>query len=96
VPRHLSAPWGGASRCSVHCSTPKSTAWNGENRRRLSNKSARKGLDVCTGLFDDDLDGVADRMDAIGREAAVSRVSQVLPNAEVVDLDAVRQRAAGQ
>jgi hypothetical protein len=49
-------------------------------------------LDVYTGLFDDDLDGAADRMDVLGRAA----VAHPLPKAPIVDLAAVRERAAGQ
>jgi hypothetical protein len=49
-------------------------------------------LDVYTGLFDDDLDGAADRMDVLGRAA----VAHPLPKAPIVDLAAVRERVAGQ
>jgi hypothetical protein len=49
-------------------------------------------LDVYAGLFEDDLDGVADRMDARGRAA----VAHSWPTATVVDLDAVRGRTLGQ
>jgi hypothetical protein len=49
-------------------------------------------LDVYAGLFEDDLDGVADRMDALGRAA----VAHPLPTATVVNLHTVRDRAVGQ
>jgi hypothetical protein len=49
-------------------------------------------LNVNAGLFEDDLDGVADRMDALGRAA----VAQSLPSATVVDLQSARARAVGQ
>ena len=54
--------------------------------------AAAMTLDPHAGLFDDDLDGVADRMDALGRAA----VAHSLPKAPVVDLAAIRERAAGQ
>jgi hypothetical protein len=38
----------------------------------LGHASAAMTLDVYAGLFDDDLDGVADRMDALARAAAVA------------------------
>jgi integrase len=62
-------------------------------QRMLGHASAAMTLDVYAGLFDDDLDGVADRMDALGRAAAVAHT---LPKAPVVDLASVRERAAGQ
>ncbi len=61
-------------------------------QRMLGHASAAMTLDVYAGLFDDDLDGVADRMDALGRAA----VAHPLPKALVVDLASVRERAAGQ
>jgi Phage integrase family len=61
-------------------------------QRMLGHASAAMTLDVYAGLFEDDLDGVADRMAALGRAA----VAQPLPTATVVDLDAVRERALGQ
>jgi integrase len=61
-------------------------------QRMLGHASAATTLDVYAGLFDDDLDGVADRMDALGRAA----VAHPLPKAPVVDLASVRQRATGQ
>jgi integrase len=61
-------------------------------QRMLGHASAAMTLDVYAGLFEDDLDGVADRMDALGRAA----VAQPLPRATVVDLDRVRKRAVGQ
>jgi integrase len=62
-------------------------------QRMLGHASAAMTLDVYSGLFDDDLDGVADRMDAVGRAAAVSPSR---PMAEIVDLATVRQKARGQ
>jgi integrase len=41
-------------------------------QRMLGHASAAMTLDVNAGLFEDDLDGVADRMDALGRAAVVS------------------------
>jgi integrase len=61
-------------------------------QRMLGHASAAMTLDVYAGLFDVDLDGVADRMDELGRAA----VAHPLPNAPVVDLASVRERAAGQ
>jgi integrase len=61
-------------------------------QRMLGHASAAMTLDVYAGLFEDDLDGVADRMDALGRSA----VAPPLPKATIVDLDAVRERVAGQ
>jgi hypothetical protein len=61
-------------------------------QRMLGHASAAMTLDVYAGLFDDDLDGVADRMDALGRAA----VAHPLPKAPVVDLASVRQRGTWQ
>jgi integrase len=61
-------------------------------RRIVGHASAAMTLDVYAGRFDVDLDGVADRMDALGRAA----VAHPLPKAPIVDLAAVRERAAGQ
>jgi integrase len=41
-------------------------------QRMLGHASASMTLDVHSGLFDDDLDGVADRLDAAGALAPVS------------------------
>ena len=49
-------------------------------------------LHVYAGLFDDDLDGIADRMDAIGRAA----VAQSWPTADVITLSDSRRRSAAQ
>lgn len=62
-------------------------------QRMLGHASAAMTLDVYSGLFDDDLDAVAERMDTVGREAAVS---PVVPTAKIVDLDEARRRAVGQ
>ena len=40
----------------------------------LGHASAAMTLDVYSGLFDDDLDGVADRLDEAARSARVPRV----------------------
>lgn len=40
----------------------------------LRHASAAMTLDVYSGLFDDDLDGVSDRMDAAARKAVVPRL----------------------
>jgi len=50
--------------------------------------AAAMTLGADAGLFDDDLDGVADRMDALGRAA----VAHLLPKAPVVALAAIRER----
>ena len=61
-------------------------------QRMLGHASAAMTLDVYAGLFDAELDGVADRMDALARAA----VAHPLPKAPIVDLTALRERAAGQ
>nr|MBA3294479.1 site-specific integrase [Geodermatophilaceae bacterium] len=43
-------------------------------QRMLGHASAAMTLDVYSGLFDDDLDGVADRMDAVAAKAVVPPV----------------------
>ena len=43
-------------------------------QRMLGHASAAMTLDVYSGLFDDDLSDLAERMDAAAREAAASRV----------------------
>jgi hypothetical protein len=43
-------------------------------RRMLGHASAAMTLDVYAGLFGDDLDAVADRLDATGRAAAADQV----------------------
>jgi integrase len=58
-------------------------------QRMLGHASAAMTLDVYSGLFDDDLDAVAERMDEVGRAA----VAPLLPQAEVIDLDEVRRKA---
>lgn len=40
----------------------------------LGNESAAMTLDVYSGLFDDDLDGVGEQLDAVARIAPVSLV----------------------
>ena len=55
-------------------------------QRMLGHASAAMTLDVYSGLFDDDLDGVADRLDA-----AAAAVPRTCPEAPVVDLGQRRQ-----
>lgn len=50
-------------------------------QRMLGHASAAMTLDRYADLFDDDLDGVADRLDAVARAAAVARP---LPHAQIV------------
>lgn len=52
-------------------------------QRMLGHASAAMTLDVYSGLFDDDLDAVADRLDAAARD---SRVPQVCPEATVTPI----------
>lgn len=52
-------------------------------QRMLGHKSAAMTLDVYSGLFDDDLDGVAEHLDAAAR---VSGVPLVCPEATVTSL----------
>lgn len=52
-------------------------------QRMLGHKSAAMTLDVYSGLFDDDLDGVAEQLDAAAR---VSGVPLVCPEATVTSL----------
>jgi integrase len=61
-------------------------------QRMLGHASAAMTLDIYADLFDDDLDAVADRLDAV-RAAGVARL---LPDAEIVDLSAARREAEGQ
>jgi integrase len=53
-------------------------------QRMLGHASAAMTLDRYTDLFDEDLDAVAERLDAVARSAGVSRVC---PEAQFVDLD---------
>jgi integrase len=57
-------------------------------QRMLGHASAALTLDRYADLFDDDLDAVAERLDAVGRAAGVA---YPLPTAEVVDLVSVRK-----
>jgi integrase len=57
-------------------------------QRMLGHASAALTLDRYADLFDDDLDGVAERLDAVGRAAGVA---YPLPTAEVVDLSSARK-----
>ena len=59
-------------------------------QRMLGHASAAMTLDVYSGLFDDDLDAVADRLDAA---AAESRVPRLCPEATVT---AITERALGR
>ncbi|WP_295695835.1 site-specific integrase, partial [Lapillicoccus sp.] len=52
-------------------------------QRMLGHASAAMTLDVYSGLFDDDLDAVAERLD---EAAAFARVPRVCPEASVADL----------
>ena len=58
----------------------------------IKHASAALTLDRYADLFDDDLDTVADRLEAV-RAAGVARV---LPNTNVVDLGSSRPVARGQ
>jgi integrase len=62
-------------------------------QRMLGHASAALTLDRYADLFDDDLDAVADRLDAVARAAGVY---PVCTGANVVDLAAARQAAIGQ
>ncbi len=53
-------------------------------QRMLGHKSAAMTLDVYSDLFDDDLDAVAERLDAVGRAAAVAHL---LPKGKFRDLE---------
>ena len=64
--RHTAASLAVASRATV-----KSV------QRMLGHASAAMTLDVYSGLFDDDLTALADRMDAAARAAAEARVGSV-------------------
>jgi hypothetical protein len=57
-------------------------------QRMLGHASAALTLDRYADLFDDDLDAVAERLDAVGRAAGVA---YPLPTAEVVDLSSARK-----
>jgi integrase len=61
-------------------------------QRMLGHASAALTLDRYADLFDDDLDAVAERLDAVARAI----VAQQLPEASVVDLHSARQGAAAQ
>jgi integrase len=62
-------------------------------QRMLGHASAAMTLDVYSDLFEDDLDAVAERLDAV---RAASRIAPPLPQAEVVDLASVRQTPTAQ
>ncbi len=49
-------------------------------QRRLGHASAAMTLDVNAGLFADDLDTVADRLDVLGRAAASARADRLRTN----------------
>jgi integrase len=61
-------------------------------QRMLGHASAALTLDRYADLFDDDLDAVADRLEAV-RAAGVARL---LPNTNIVDLGSAHQVARGQ
>jgi hypothetical protein len=50
-------------------------------------------LDVYSDLFDDDLDDVAERLDAVARAAAVAHL---LPKGQISDLEPMTREAVGQ
>ncbi len=50
-------------------------------------------LDVYSDLFDEDLDAVAERLDAVARKA---RVYPLCTGADAADLTTVRERRKGQ
>jgi len=54
----------------------------------LGHASAAMTLDVYTGLFADDLDTVADRLDVLGRAAASARADRLRTNGVIVALQA--------
>jgi integrase len=60
-------------------------------QRMLGHASAVMTLDVYSDLFDDDLDAVADRLDAVRATAVHDHVAPTLLQAEIVDLASVRQ-----
>ena len=62
-------------------------------QRMLGHKSAAMTLDVYSDLFDDDLDALAERLDAVARAAAVAHS---LPNGSIRDLELVTDEAVGQ
>ncbi len=62
-------------------------------QRMLGHASAAMTLDVYSDLFDDDLDAVAERLDAVARKA---RVYPLCTGADVADLTTVRERRKGQ
>jgi integrase len=62
-------------------------------QRMLGHKSAAMTLDVYSDLFDDDLDALAERLDAVARAAAVAHS---LPNGAIRDLELVTDEAVGQ
>jgi integrase len=62
-------------------------------QRMLGHKSAAMTLDVYSDLFDDDLDAVAERLDAVARAAAVAHL---LPKGQISDLERMTRQAVGQ
>jgi integrase len=61
-------------------------------QRMLGHASAAMTLDIYADLFDDDLDALADRLDAVARAA----VAHSLPTTLIVNLDPATPKAAGQ
>jgi hypothetical protein len=61
-------------------------------QQMLGHKSAVMTLDQYGHLFPDQLDDVAERMDAAARAA----VAHTLPQAKILDLDAARESAGSQ
>jgi hypothetical protein len=62
-------------------------------QQMLGHKSATMTLDLYGHLFGDQLDDVADALDAA---ATADRVANPLPQSRVLDLDAKRRNATGQ
>jgi integrase len=62
-------------------------------QRMLGHASAAMTLDIYADLFDDDLDALADRLDAVARAALVS---PMCPDAKIVDLASLRQTDTAQ
>ncbi|HSE70232.1 MAG TPA: site-specific integrase, partial [Nocardioidaceae bacterium] len=63
-------------------------------QRMLGHASAAMTLDVYAGLFGDDLDAVADRLDAAASRARADSLRTAAPNADVLPLDLGGQHAS--
>jgi integrase len=62
-------------------------------QRMLGHASAAMTLDIYADLFDTDLDDVGDRLDELGRAAAVT---PALPEARIVDIETRRRKVVPQ